>query len=327
MKTLSKQIIEYGGEIKPLDLKIFNRPLHGYFNPSIFNDQGSLYLNLRSCDYTIFHSEKGSTFLYNNSLNYFGVEGKSTFTTKNYFAYISTKYLKPEFGCVVVTDEFDKEPQWRFTGLEDARLVKWDGKFYLCGTRRDTESTGIGRMELSEIVVEHAYSKEVKRYRIPTPGDDSSYCEKNWMPIVSKPYHFVKWTNPTEVVKYDINTNKCQTVVLKEESDKLSNNLRGGSQIIDWGEEHYLGIVHQSYHSYDDQNRFDNEYKQQFILWDSEWNIVKYSPQFSVMGAKIEFISSLTICYGDVIITFGHQDNSSYILRVSQNFVEEILNG
>lgn len=326
MKTLVKRIIEYGGEIKPINLKIPSAPIEGYFNPSIFNDRGSLYLNLRSCDYTLFHSEKRSTLMYTAALTSYGNKDNK-FTTKNYFAYINTKHLKPEFGCQVLTYDFDQEPQWKFAGLEDARLVKWHGKFYLCGTRRDTESTGIGRMELSEIVVEHAYSKEVNRYRIPAPGPDDSYCEKNWMPILSKPYHFVKWSNPTEIVKYDINTNKCETVIMKNESNKLSNNLRGGSQVIDWGKDNYLGIVHQSYHCYDENGNFDNEYKHQFILWDNEWNIIKCSPQISVMGAKIEFISGLTTCGNDVLITFGHIDNSAYIVRVSKNFVEDILNG
>lgn len=326
MKTLAQKIIEYGGEIKSINLKIPTAPLQGYFNPSIFNDRGSLYLNLRSCDYTLFHSEKRSTLLYGSPLHYFD-SGKEVVITRNYFFYIDTEKLRPVFSCPINTNDFDKEPLWHFAGLEDARLVKWCGKFYLCGTRRDTESTGIGRMELSEIVVEHAYSKEVNRYRIPAPAGDNTYCEKNWMPILSKPYHFVKWTNPTEIVKYDIDTNKCETVVMKNESDKLPNNLRGGSQVIDWGEDSYLSMVHQAYHSYDENGKFDNEYKQQFVLWDSEWNIIKCSPQFSVMGAKIEFVSGLTICNDDIIITFGHQDNSAYVLRVSKNFVEEILNG
>ena len=75
------------------------------------------------------------------------------------------------------------------------------------------------------------------------------------------------------------------------------------------GEDRYLGIVHQPYHTYLN-GAFDNEYKQQFIEWDSDWNIVRKSPQFSVMGARIEFVSGLTTLNDDVIITFGYQDNS-----------------
>lgn len=323
-KTFAQNVILNGGLVKSITLPFLDVKSSGVFNPSIFNDRGSLHLNLRSCNYTLVHSELGNTLIGESPLHYVGDDGE-IFKTENYYCYIDTEKLRPVFSCKVNTDNFDKEAMWHFSGLEDARLVKWNGKFYLCGTRRDTENTGIGRMELSEIVVEHAYSKEVNRYRIPTPGDDSSYCEKNWMPILDLPYHFVKWTNPTEIVKYDIESNTCKTVVLKSTNPYVSNDLRGGSQIISWNEG-YLGVVHQAYHSYPN-NKFDNEYKQQFIFWDTDWNIVKYSPQFTVMGSKIEFISGLTICDNDIIITYGHQDNGSFIIKVSQQFVEDFLNG
>ena len=72
------------------------------------------------------------------------------------------------------TSLLDQEPKWEFVGLEDARIVIWDGKTYLCGVRRDTTTNGEGRMELSEIVD----GKEVNRYRIEPPNGHT-YCEKN----------------------------------------------------------------------------------------------------------------------------------------------------
>lgn len=320
----AEYVLENGGEVKTLTIPYSSTKANGIFNPSIFNDKGCLYLNLRSCNYTLFHSELGKTLIDESPLHYLGEENEK-FITENYFSYIHSENLKPIFASKIITSDFDKEPLWHFSGLEDARLLKWDNKFYLCGTRRDTESTGIGRMELSEISVEHGYAKEVNRYRIPSPGDDSSYCEKNWMPIIDLPYHFVKWTNPTEIVKYDIASNSCHTVLLKDSNLSLSSNLRGGSQIIRWNDG-YLGIVHEAYHTYPN-NKFDNEYKQQFIFWDDEWNIIKFSPQFTVMGARIEFISGLTILDDSIIITFGYQDNASFIIKISQKSIEEYLNG
>ena len=196
----------------------------------------------------------------------------------------------------------------------------------MCGTRRDTDPEGTGRMEISQIVVEHAYSKEISRHRIPAPIPNDSYCEKNWMPILSRPFQFVRWTNPTQIVKYDYKTHTTEVLVSKELNENVSKNLRGGSQVIDWGKGHYLTIVHEPYHTYPD-GKFDNEYKQQFIEWDNQWNIVRTSPQFSVMGARIEFVSGLTTLGDDVIITFGYQDNASFIAKVSKQFIEDFLNG
>tara|TARA_Y100000022_G_C13253539_1_gene378411 strand:- start:1810 stop:2793 length:984 start_codon:yes stop_codon:yes gene_type:complete len=324
--TLARKIIESGGEVKTFTTPNSHSKIFGHFNPSILNDRGSLHVISRVCNYTLFHSELSDTIVEGRPLHYVG-EDNSIFETTNHFTYIDSKYLKPLFTTKVFTDEhLQTEPQWHFSGLEDVRLVRWNESYYMCGTRRDTESTGIGRMEMSRILVEHAYSHEVERIRIPLPEGEDSYCEKNWMPILSKPFHFVKWTNPTVVVRYDIESKTTHIVTSKEPHEDVSQDLRGGSQVIDWGEDRYLGIVHQPYHTYLN-GAFDNEYKQQFIEWDSDWNIVRKSPQFSVMGARIEFVSGLTTLNDDVIITFGYQDNSSFIARVSKKFVEEFLNG
>ena len=40
-----------------------------------------------------------------------------------------------------------------FIGLEDARLVFWDNKYYAVGVRRDTTTTGHGRQEFSELQI------------------------------------------------------------------------------------------------------------------------------------------------------------------------------
>ena len=36
------------------------------------------------------------------------------------------------------SDIMDEKPLWTFIGLEDARMVQWSNKYFLCGVRRDT---------------------------------------------------------------------------------------------------------------------------------------------------------------------------------------------
>ncbi len=84
------------------------------------------------------------------------------------------------------TSSFPDKELWEFVGLEDARIVRWNGKLYICGVRRDLDTIGTGRMELSEIEITESGVKELKQYRIPAPNGDSSYCEKNWMPILGR---------------------------------------------------------------------------------------------------------------------------------------------
>ena len=63
------------------------------------------------------------------------------------------------------------------------------------------------------------------------------------MPITDMPYHYVKWGNPTEVVKIDPETCTSKTVSLSQAVD-LPRDLRGGSQVIPF-KDGYFAITHE----------------------------------------------------------------------------------
>lgn len=136
-------------------------------------------------------------------LTYVHPENDMHLRTTNYYLELDSN-LNVVRHNKIDTSKFDTyDPMWDFVGLEDARIVRWNEKLYITGVRRDTTTNGQGRMELSEIQVNSDSVVEVSRFRIPPPKDPNSYCEKNWMPVIDKPFHFVKWCNPTEVVKVD----------------------------------------------------------------------------------------------------------------------------
>jgi hypothetical protein len=225
----------------------------------------------------------------------------------------------------VDTSKFPDKELWEFVGLEDARIVRWDGKLYICGVRRDLDDIGTGRMELSEIEITDNGVKELKQYRIPAPNGDNSYCEKNWMPILDMPFHFVKWTNGTEVVKYDIETGETTQVVLTNWRDLGCIDLRGGSQVIPLEDDYRFCLNHETYLFQSEQNRKDGTYRHRFIVWDKDWNISKVSKQFSFLNGEIEFAVGMCEYGSDYLITFGFQDNGAYLLRVSQDFVKKFI--
>jgi predicted GH43/DUF377 family glycosyl hydrolase len=218
------------------------------------------------------------------------------------------------------------EPKWEFVGLEDARLVRWDNKLFITGVRRDTTTNGQGRMELSEIQVNGDTVKEVSRFRIPTPIDPKSYCEKNWMPILDKPYHFIKWCGPTEIVRAIPETQGCEQVLLGQNHADLRRDLRGGTQAIKIGNR-YVAITHEVDLFKSDVGRKDAVYHHRWVMWDENWNIVKYSKEFFFLDAQVEFAIGMCQSNDDVIITFGFQDNAAYVLRCPistvMSFIEE----
>jgi len=320
---LVKKALKNGGAIYPLLLPPDKLPGPSIANPSIINYNGKILVNLRVLNYILYHSETNLNEHPYGPMLYLHPESDQTLTTYNIFCELDDDLSIKAYSQIDSSD-LDVEPLWEFIGLEDGRIVSWDDKLFLCGVRRDTTTNGVGRMELSELFAEANTIKEVSRVRIPAPPPDESYCEKNWMPIVDKPYHFVKWTNPTEVVKFDPKTKTTETMILGEYQDLDSFDLRGGSQVLRIGD-HYIALLHETYLYRSEADRKDGTYYHRFILWDENFKIVKLSERFNFLGAKVEFSCGMCKKHEDFLITFGFQDNASFLLKVKQNFIMDML--
>jgi hypothetical protein len=241
--------------------------------------------------------------------------------TNNYLSVIDENSFTQKNNLKVDTTLLDVPPLWTFVGLEDARIVVWDNKFFLCGVRRDTTTNGEGRMELSEIEITESGYKEISRQRVPTPNNADSYCEKNWMPVLDMPYHFVKWCNPTQVVKYDP-VNKTTTEVFLGKFVPQQWDYRGGSQILTY--ENFRFCISHTCELYKNENdRKNARYRHVFILWDKDWNLIRYYPPFSFLDGQVEFSCGAAIWNDNLLITFGFQDNSSYLLKCPMSFIKE----
>jgi hypothetical protein len=315
MNNLVKMVLENGGTIAPLLIPSDLTNGTGLTNPTILVDGNKILVNLRHVQYTLYHTN-GKFENRWGPLAYLNPENDITLRTTNYYCEIVnnkiTRYNK------VDTSTFDIEPVWEFIGLEDARLVKWDGKLYLSGVRRDTKLNGEGRMELSEIEVGPNYVKEISRFRIPPPIDDSSYCEKNWMPIIDIPYHYVKWTNPTEVVKVDP-INKTSEQVYLGEPYNSKRDIRGGSQVIPIGD-YYVAITHEVDLWKNKNKNKMARYYHRMVIWDKQWNVVNTSDDFSFMAGMIEFSCGMAKYKNNILVTFGYEDNAAYLLTIPKKY-------
>lgn len=325
MNNFVKLALDNGGKIYPLIIPAELNSGLGLMNPSILIDDGKILVNLRAVNYTFYHSEEKLFQHQWGPLTYVHPEDDMHLRTTNYYL-----ELDNDFNIIrtnkIDTSEFDTyEPQWEFVGLEDGRLIRWNEKLYITGVRRDLDTVGTGRMELSELEVGDDYVKEIARHRIPTPIDPNAYCEKNWMPLIDNPYHFVKWTNPTELVSFDLDTKVCNQVLQKTDPQPIPNSPRGGSQVISCGD-YYLAITHEVDLFKSEVGRKDAIYRHRFIVWDKDWNIIKYSKDFAFMDGHVEFCVGLAEYEDDFLITFGFQDNAAYLLRVPQETVEDFIN-
>lgn len=314
-----EKAIQAGGSIHPLIIPADQTNGTALFNPSVYKDGDEILCNVRHCQYTIYHSEKGRFEHQWGPLTYMNPENDMTLTTTNFLMRLNPRTLEPDSVNKIDTSEFDVKPLWTFVGLEDVRVFKWDNRLFYCGVRRDTTAHGEGRMELSEIVD----NKEVFRWRIPAPPPNNSYCEKNWMPVVDLPWHFVKWSNPTEVVKIAPEAGTCEQVHLGTYIPQ-PQDYRGGSQVIPFGK-YRIALVHLVHLYKSPAGRKNGRYRHAFVVWDRDWNVVKYTQSFSFLGAEIEFCAGMTAHENDFLISFGFQDNAAFLLKTPSSIIEEYI--
>lgn len=327
--TLVQKAIRDGGSVHPLIVPSKMSGGTGLMNPSILHHNGKLIVNVRCTNYLFYHSEKKKFAHPWGPLTYLHPEDDLKLRTENFYCELDEDYNISRVNKVDTT-ELDKEPIWEFVGLEDARLVSWNSKLYMTGVRRDTTTNGQGRMELSEIQVRDGSVVEVSRTRIAAPGNDASYCEKNWMPVINQEFTYVKWCNPTEVVRVNMEKEKAETIFLDEKRHFVGNSKgltepRGGSQIIHFGE-YYIGLTHEVDLFKGEKKVKDGVYRHRFIVWDREWKIVNYSNDFTIMGGHTEFSCGMCHYNGKILITYGFQDNAAYLLEIPYSTIQELVN-
>ena len=322
--------LKYGGSIKPLIIPSKLTGGTGLCNATIYNDdKEGLLVNIRHVGYVMHHVEFEQ--------KYWGMWGCMQYMNPEEFQFLETVnylcHLDDDLNITrlskINTTKYDKPPLWDFIGQEDVRLFRWEDKLYTCGVRRDIDEIGTGRMEMCEVELDGEEFVEVTRDRIEVP-EKEGYLEKNWMPVLDMPYHFLRHADPVELVKVDCKNNNCKPVIKKDWSEKISNtklktgDLRGGSQVIPFGE-YRLCITHECFFPHHPVgNGKDAHYHHRFVFYDKDWNIVKVSKQFKFMDAMIEFNCGLTEIGEDLLITFGFQDNAAYILKMPKIILEKI---
>lgn len=321
----------------PLRIPVVGQEWPGLCNPSVYNDDGTIRLILRNVNYILHNSINPYRFWSSwGPIHYLTPEYDHThLRTRNWIC----EYTKNHINYNLIdTASRDKEPLWDFVGLEDARLIRWDGRLLAIGVRRDDNTTGMGRMEIMEITQD---GKELSRTKIEVPWD--SYCEKNWVPISDMPWHFMRTSNPVCIVK--VNPNDLGKIMVAEkviERDRIDVSdvpgiynssiqgetlFRGSSQVIPYKENTHIAIIHTCELYFNEMERKVAKYLHHFILWDQDWNIIKISPSFSFNDHHVEFTNGLAYKDGMFYIPFAIQDNFSYMLETSEDNIDKLLDG
>jgi hypothetical protein len=325
--NLVQNSVQHGGKLRPLIIPSSVTAGTGLMNPSIFiDDDGDIMVILRHINYTLYHAENNQRFpSVWGPLSYLHPEKDQRLVTQNFLCRLD-KDLNIINYTLIDTTELDVTPIWTFVGEEDARLVKWDGKYYATGVRRDTTTNGVGRMELSELEIDKEAwtAKEISRVRVEAPINKDSYCEKNWMPILDRDFQYVKWTCPTEVV--EANPITGESTQLSVVQGAMANaDQRGGSQVIKWGE-YYIAITHEVVLFKNYLKQKNGTYRHRLCVWDKDFKLIGLSPEsWSFLDGQIEFCAGAAVVDNKLLVGFGFQDNAAFVLEVPEVLVNQLV--
>lgn len=325
---LASYAIRRGGRISPLVIPLDRDIVKecAIFNPSIINMGGRLLVNLRISN-VLFYFVPTSAIPYTyGPLQYIHPENDVCLETRNYLCEVDSETLSIREYARIDTSMFDTDPLYGFHGMEDGRLVCWNGILYLTGCRRDDiDKDGTCRMNIQQIRYDDGIPVEVKRMRVPTPRDIPSYCEKNWMPFADRPFEYVRQTWPTETVKYDPERDACESVSTMPGIERPHlPDVRGSSQVIRFDDKN-IALGHTTFLWKTANGMKDAAYRNHLLAWDKDMRLVGCSQPFKFLEEGTCFCCGVCRFNDDIIISFSREDNSAFLLSMPMRVMEDLL--
>tara|TARA_Y100000780_G_scaffold205743_1_gene200920 strand:+ start:6771 stop:8762 length:1992 start_codon:yes stop_codon:yes gene_type:complete len=269
-------------------------------NPCIFNNGNKISINIRNVNFYI------------NSNNEYKIIGKdepmslnNKCKTKNFLCELDKKHnIKSKYEISDINCDFERFESI-IEGIEDIRLLRFNGKIWFTGTSRFTRNDNLNQMVFGNIV-----DKKIKILK----GYGEEICQKNWMPFIHKKKLLYLYSlEPLTILEPNLNSGICK-VYYKKQYEYNFSNLRGGSQGIEIDKNYYFVIHEVRYNS----RRY---YSHRIIKLDMNLNLISVSKPFYFKELGIEFVCGVCIDENnkEILISFGKHDKEAYIARINKD--------
>lgn len=210
-----------------------------------------------------------------------------------------------------------------FKGLEDLRLVSWNGTLYGIGYRPDIQE---GRVMPQ--FVEFDDNMELKRTWFLDTGSKS---EKNWQPIEGHPFTFIYspatggllHLEPEKLVPSS-NPNLPSTIN-KISAPEFDPSFSGSSQLIRLSDGRYISIVHTSNRKVDYGGYFRWNYSHFFVVYNQDLQRITKSCPFKFVESEVEFVTGMSRVGSNIHITFSINDGMAHELVIPEDMFMEVL--
>jgi glycosyltransferase involved in cell wall biosynthesis len=256
-------------------------------SPSIVAlDYGTYLVNIRLVNYTI--RPDGSSE-YSNK----------TIATRNKQITLGPQLQVLDEAILAASDErrlFPYNTSHYISGIEDVKLMNYDGVIYYTGTKLNAENR-IG-------VCYGVYGNPLA----PTELMNHTSCEKNWVFVPGKENHLrfiYKWR---PLVTGTIDGRELKLTTLPHTVPKLFEQARGSTNGVLW-KGNYWFVVH-FVHKYAKEPRF---YYHALVVLDPTLKPVRYSMPFKMSSTPIEYCLGVVIEDSRILLSCSKNDCDSYI--------------
>lgn len=248
------------------------------------------------------------------------VNGDTDFRNQLWFSELGSDFKPTKLRQI----DFSEVDKYKFQrGVEDARLFYRKGAWHFTCVMMEKN-----QVEKARVAVCKLDSKCTKVVKLDViPGLDALTPEKNWMLPYDENPNFDFLYGPNQRVKDGV-----LTAWMTDHPDIAM--LRGSSHLHPLDDGSYIGVMHRTFTKTEHRfvaETFGNvstrvrDYVHYFVRFSNDGYVVGLSEGFKFHSPGIEFAGGIVADKKDFIISFGKNDVSCHVARISAETVMKML--
>lgn len=321
MKYLVSLIREnYGQKVRPITGKYMDQEGNPRFptNISIIEHKGRLIANTRLTDYAYIPVSAPDVIQYTTINKDF-----TKLTSTNIIQILNSTEEPKVYNCIG-PESIVMNNGVSYKGLEDIRLINWDGVLYGIGFRPDV----IAGKVIPQFIQYNDNLTINRSWFLNT----NKGMEKNWQPIENRPFTFMYDPAESKTITLDIenlhvaDNNDAPTIINDIETPEYTAGISGSSQLIQLNDGTWLSICHKGYRWRGADGLMHWVYNHHFVCYDGNMNKYYESEPFRFIGDCMEFCCGMCREGDNVHITFSILDGSTHIISITYEEFLAIVN-
>jgi hypothetical protein len=258
-------------------------------NPSIIKKPRGYLINIRLVNFDL------------NGHTYSITDGSDVFRTEN--AIVEYDENLSYIGHSIILTPSYKKSSFSVDGLEDVRLFFDQDQLFGSASVRNLQERD-GKNTICWFQINSGYIPEIT----PIISPNIAEHEKNWAPILDKPFTWLYMNGPETRV-----ADKRGTIFDLGRADHISKDFRGGSQLIPF-RGGYLSVIHEV--TWTPESRI---YNHRFVVYNERKVIQRYSIPFYIKNEKtVEFAAGLATSHDgkNIVVSYGHADKEAWTATI-----------